>query len=872
MKIEMEKVFNPAEIEEKWFNFWNEKGYFIANNKSKKEKYVIVMPPPNITGSLTMGHVLNNTFQDIIIRMKRMQGYEVLWLPGIDHAGIATQNVVERELAKEGKTRFDLGREEFLKRVWKWKEKYGDLILKQLKKLGVSCDFSRTRFTMDPDLSEAVIEAFVRLYEKGLIYKGFYIINWCPRCATALADDEVEHREIVGKLYFIKYPLKEGGFITVATTRPETMLGDTAIAINPEDKKNKHFIGKIAILPFINREIPVIEDEAVDPEFGTGCVKVTPAHDRTDFEIGERHGLEKVIIMDRFGKMNENAGKFKGLDRFEAREKIVKELEEMELLSKIEEYKHSIGECYRCNTIIEPYLSEEWFVRMLPLAERAIEAAKKKEVIFFPSSYEKNYYNWLENVRDWCISRSIWWGHRIPVYECEKCGNIMVKRKPPEECVKCKSKKIKQDEKVLDTWFSSWLWPFSTMGWPKETEDFKKFYPTDTLVTGWDILFFWVARMIMAGIEFTGKVPFKNIVLTGMVRDEKRRKLSKSLGNSPDPLDLIKKYGADGVRFSMCLITPEGQDVLFSEKKMEIGRNFANKLWNASRLLFLNYEKEISFDETKLYIEDKWILYSLDELIKNVTRNLENFIFVDAAWKCYKFFWNEYCDWYLEFIKDRLKDKEKKKYALYVAFYVLEKFLRILHPFMPFITEEIWQKLPLPDKKESITISEWPTPSGFSYKEEYEDFEFIKKMITIIREIRGEYNIPINQKLNLFLRWLGSSSKKNIFIERIEEIKRLSFINEVEFIDTPIKKCAFATCEGVEIYIPIEGIVDIEKERRRIENEIEELKKHVNKIKKRLMSEDFVQKAPKEIVALNEKKLNEFNEKIEKLKIYLEHL
>ncbi|MEO0261701.1 MAG: valine--tRNA ligase, partial [candidate division WOR-3 bacterium] len=727
MKIEMEKVFKPCEIEEKWFSFWDEKGYFIANNKSKKEKYTIVMPPPNITGSLTMGHVLNNTFQDIIIRMKRMQGYEVLWLPGIDHAGIATQNVVERELAKEGKTRFDLGREEFLKRVWKWKEKYGDLILKQLKKLGVSCDFSRTRFTMDSELSEAVIEAFVRLYEKGLIYKGFYIINWCPRCTTALADDEVEHREIVGKLYFIKYPLKEGGFITVATTRPETMLGDTAVAINPDDKKNKHLIGKIAILPFINREIPIIGDEIVDPEFGTGCVKVTPAHDRNDFEIGERHGLEKVIVMDIFGKMNENAGKFKGLERFEARERIVKELEEMELLSKIEEYKHSIGECYRCHTIIEPYLSEEWFVRMLPLAEKAIEAAKNKEIIFFPTSYEKNYYNWLENVRDWCISRSIWWGHRIPVYECEKCGNIMVKRKTPKECVKCKSKKIKQEEKVLDTWFSSWLWPFSTMGWPKETEDFKKFYPTDTLVTGWDILFFWVARMIMAGIEFTGKVPFKNIVLTGMVRDEKRRKLSKSLGNSPDPLDLIKKYGADGVRFSMCLITPEGQDVLFSEKKMEIGRNFANKLWNASRLLFLNYENEISFDENKLYIEDKWILYSLDELIKNVTKDLENFAFVDAAWKCYKFFWNEYCDWYLEFIKDRFKDKEKKKYALYIAFYVIEKFLRILHPFMPFITEEIWQKLPFPDKKESITISEWPAPSGFSYKEEYEDFEFIKK-------------------------------------------------------------------------------------------------------------------------------------------------
>jgi valyl-tRNA synthetase len=813
--MEFEKIYNHLEIEDKWYKFWLEKKYFEADNKSKKESYVIVMPPPNITGILTMGHVLNNTFQDIIIRMKRMEGYEVLWLPGIDHAGIATQNVVEKELAKEGKTRFSLGREEFLKRVWEWKEKYGDIILKQLKKLGVSCDFSRTRFTMDKELSDAVLEAFVRLYEKGMIYKGLYIINWCPRCTTALSDDEVEHREVFGKLYYIKYPLKDGGYITVATTRPETMLGDTAVAINPEDKEKRKFLGRIAILPFLNREIPVIEDERVEIGFGTGFVKVTPAHDPVDFEIGRRHNLEMIVIMDKFAKMNENAGKFKGLDRFEAREKIVNELKEMGLLEKIEDYIHSVGECYRCNTIIEPYLSEQWFVRMKPLAEKAIEAAKKKEIIFFPSSYEKNYYNWLENVRDWCISRQIWWGHRIPVYICEECNNMIIKKEKPKECPKCKSKKLKQDEDVLDTWFSSWLWPFSTMGWPEETDDFKKFYPTTTLITGWDILFFWVARMIMAGIEFTGKVPFKNVVLTGMVRDEKRRKLSKSLGNSPDPLDLIKKYGADGVRFSMCLITPEGQDVLFSEKKMEIGRNFANKLWNASRLLFLNYDGRFNFDKNKFYLEDKWILYLLDEFLKNLKLLLDNFNFVDAAWRCYRFFWNEYCDWYLEFIKDRLKDEREKEYALGVAFYVLEKFLRALHPFMPFITEEIWQKLPLKKEKESIMISEWPKDEGFLFKEEYEDFEFIKKLIMEVRKIRGDYNIPVSQKTKLFLRWISSLERKDIFLKRIEEIKRLTFSEEIEFTENPLKKCAFGVVQGVEIYIPLEGIIDIEKGKKK---------------------------------------------------------
>jgi valyl-tRNA synthetase len=870
--MEFEKIYNHLEIEDKWYKFWLEKKYFEADNKSKRESYVIVMPPPNITGILTMGHVLNNTFQDIIIRMKRMEGYEVLWLPGIDHAGIATQNVVEKELAKEGKTRFDLGREEFLKRVWEWKEKYGDIILKQLKKLGVSCDFSRTRFTMDKELSDAVLEAFVRLYEKGMIYKGLYIINWCPRCTTALSDDEVEHREVFGKLYYIKYPLKDGGYITVATTRPETMLGDTAVAINPEDKEKRKFLGRIAILPFLNREIPVIEDERVEIGFGTGFVKVTPAHDPVDFEIGRRHNLEMIVIMDKFAKMNENAGKFKGLDRFEAREKIVNELKEMGLLEKIEDYTHSVGECYRCNTIIEPYLSEQWFVRMKPLAEKAIEAAKKKEIIFFPSSYEKNYYNWLENVRDWCISRQIWWGHRIPVYICEECNNMIIKKEKPKECPKCKSKKLKQDEDVLDTWFSSWLWPFSTMGWPKETDDFKKFYPTTTLITGWDILFFWVARMIMAGIEFTGKVPFKNVVLTGMVRDEKRRKLSKSLGNSPDPLDLIKKYGADGVRFSMCLITPEGQDVLFSEKKMEIGRNFANKLWNASRLLFLNYDGRFNFDKNKFYLEDKWILYLLDEFLKNLKLLLDNFNFVDAAWRCYRFFWNEYCDWYLEFIKDRLKDEREKEYALGVAFYVLEKFLRALHPFMPFITEEIWQKLPFKKEKESIMISEWPKDEGFLFKEEYEDFEFIKKLIMEVRKIRGDYNIPVSQKTKLFLRWISSLERKDIFLKRIEEIKRLTFSEEIEFTENPFKKCAFGVVQGVEIYIPLEGIIDIEKEKRKILEEIEEIKGHILKIERRLSNEDFINKAKKEVIIENEKKLMEFKEKMERLKLYLEHL
>ncbi len=872
MKEDMEIRYTPEEIEKRWYEFWLEKGFFKANSRSKKPAYVIVMPPPNITGMLTMGHVLNNTFQDIVIRMKRMQGYETLWLPGIDHAGIATQNVIERKLSAEGKTRFEIGREKFIEKVWEWKKEYSEIILTQLKKLGISCDWSRTRFTMDPSLSNAVLEAFVKLYEKGMIYRGLYIINWCPRCTTALSDDEVERKEIEGKLYYVKYPLKEGKHIEVATTRPETILGDSAVAINPEDKKNKELVGKTVILPFVDREIPVIEDEAVDPEFGTGCVKVTPAHDPLDFEIAERHGLERVVVMDKFGRMNENAGPFKGLDRFSARKKIIEELEKKGLLSKIEEHKHTLGECYRCHTVIEPYLSEQWFVRMRPLAEKAIEAVKKKEVLFFPQNWEKTYYHWLENVMDWCISRQIWWGHRIPVYECEKCGNIIIRKDRPKQCPKCKSRKLKQDEDVLDTWFSSWLWPFSTMGWPKDTPDMKKFYPTTTLITGWDILFFWVARMIMAGIEFTDKVPFKNIVLTGMVRDEKRRKLSKSLGNSPDPLEFIKKYGADAVRFSMCLITPEGKDVLFSEKKMEIGRNFANKLWNAGRLLLLNCEDKVILDKQKFAMEDKWILHVMEKLIKEVTESLNAFKFVDAAWLLYRFFWSEYCDWYLEFIKDRLKKKGEKVYALGVAFYVLDKFLRLFHPFMPFITEEIWQKLPFKKEAESIVVSTWPEPEGLIFKKEYENFEFLKKMVSEIRTIRGEYRISTKKKIVLFIRWITSSDKKNVIFDKIEEIKRLSSVEEIGFTETPLEESAFGTIEGFEIYIPLKGIIDIEKEKIRIETEMNDLKEHIIKIQKRLENEDFIRKAPKEVIYENEKKLRDFNEKFERLKTYLEHL
>ncbi len=872
--------YNPSEIEDKIYSIWLEKGYFAARPKSNAPKFSIMIPPPNITGVLTLGHVLNNTLQDIVVRWKRMQGYDVLWQPGIDHAGIATQNVVEKALAKEGKSRFDVGREEFLKRVWDWKEKYGNTILLQLRKLGVSCDWSRVKFTMDPDLSRAVIRAFVQLFKEGLIYRGTRIINWCPRCGTALADDEVEYVQRKGKLYYIKYPLVgENRNVVVATTRPETYLGDTAVAINPEDEIYKNLKGKRVRLPLINwkrvdynghtisEEIPVVESKRVELGFGTGVVKVTPAHDPVDFEIGEEHGLPQVQVMDSKAFMNENAGIFAGLTREEAREKVVKALEEAGYIEKIEDYSHNVGTCYRCNTVIEPYLSPQWFVKMKPLAERAYQVVKDSEIKIIPNQFEKIYFNWLENVKDWCISRQIWWGHRIPVYVCEDCGNLMVNEEEVKVCDKCGSSKIKQDEDVLDTWFSSWLWPFSTLGWPEETEYLKKYYPTDLLITGWDILFFWVARMIMAGYFFMKDKPFHRVYLHGLIRDEKRRKLSKSLGNSPDPLDLISKYGADGVRMGLMLITPEGQDVIYSEKKMEIGRNFANKLWNASRLLFMNLAdgKRFPLEAVPKTIEDKWILTLLDKTIVEVTEALEELDFNKAAWGIYNFFWGEYCDWYLETIKSRMSKEDDT--ALQNAFYILKNILQLLHPFMPFITEELWQKLPFDSLKESIMISEWPSTNGYNFTQEYEDFELLKKLIQSVRQIKSE--LAISEELSLMV----DGSKEDVVTllkNNIEILRSLGGIEEIGFAAG--QKGIPIIIGSYHFLIPLKDEGLINKMIADFNAEIEDLEKLLSDVERKLSNPDFLSKAPESVVQKEQEKKLNFSLKIEKLRMYIEGL
>ena len=871
--------YNPVEVEDKIYNFWTEKGYFKADPYSKKPKYSIMIPPPNITGVLTLGHVLNNTLQDIMVRFKRMQGHDVLWQPGIDHAGIATQNVVEKALAKENKTRFDVGREEFLKRVWEWKEKYGNTILLQLRKLGVSCDWSRVKFTMDPDLSRAVITAFVRLYKDGLIYRGTRIINWCPRCGTALADDEVEYVEKKGKLYYIKYPLVDGdGYVVVATTRPETYLGDTAVAVNPEDERYREIAGKMVRLPLIkwdristegavvSPEIPVVKSHRVDAEFGTGAVKVTPAHDPVDYEIGEELNLPKVKIMELDGTLNENAGIFKGMDREAARLKVVEELEKHGFIEKIEDYTHNVGTCYRCNTVIEPYLSPQWFVKIKPLAEKAAEAVRKGEVEIVPNQFEKIYFNWLDNVRDWCISRQIWWGHRIPVYTCQNCGNVMVEESPPSSCHSCGSKNIVQDEDVLDTWFSSWLWPFSTLGWPEKTEYLERYYPTDLLITGWDILFFWVARMVMAGYYFMGEKPFHRVYLHGLIRDEKRRKLSKSLGNSPDPLDLISKYGADGVRMGLMLITPEGQDVIYSEKKMEIGRNFVNKLWNAGRLLIMNHDgSKMNPEPAAESLEDKWILYLLDKTISEVTKALDDLDFNRAAWTLYDFFWSEYCDWYLEAIKPRLTKGDKT--ALQNGFYVFMNILKLLHPFIPFITEELWQKLPFEGLEESIMISKWPEVSGFNFEGEYRNFEIMKELIQGVRQIRSE--VGLSGEVKIYAEFededLLGTLKGNLhllsFLGGVNEVEKAYGVKGIPLI-----------VKSYHFLIPVEDKEKIERMVASFKAEIGELEELLRKVEEKLNNPSFLEKAPVEVVEKEREKKRNFGLKISKLRSYIEGL
>ncbi len=849
----MEKTYAPEKVEEKHYNRWMEKGYFRAEIDHTKKPFTIVIPPPNITGQLHMGHALDNTLQDIIIRWKRMSGYVTLWLPGTDHASIATEVKIVEQLAKEGKSKHDLGREEFLKRAWQWKKQYGGRIVEQLKKLGSSCDWSRERFTMDEGCSNAVTEVFVRLYEKGLIYQGNRIINWCTACKTALSDAEVEYSEKHGNLWHIKYPVKDGSeFIVIATTRPETMLGDTAVAVHPEDKRYKHLVGKTVILPLLNKEIPIIADEYVEREFGTGAVKITPAHDPNDFEVGLRHDLDSIRVMDDDGVMNSNAGPYEGLDRYEARERIVNDLEDQGLLIKVEDHDHNVGECYRCGTTVEPIVSKQWFVRMEPLARAAIDVVKEGEIKFIPERFSKTYFNWMENIKDWCISRQLWWGHRIPAYYCQDCGHTIVSRERPSTCSQCGQSTITQDPDVLDTWFSSALWPFSTLGWPDDTEDLRYFYPTDVLVTGYDIIFFWVARMIFSGLEQMKEKPFSHVLVHGIVRDAQGRKMSKSLGNGIDPLEVIEKYGADALRFSLITGNSPGNDMRFYWEKVESGRNFANKIWNAARFIHMHImDRSININlEGVTDTVDQWILSRYNRIVKEVTDNLEKFELGIALQKLYDFIWNEYCDWYIELVKPRLfsEDQDSKDTALYVLSYVLSNTLKLLHPFMPFITEEIWQHLP--NEGQSIMVSSWPVYNDVLDKPQAEErMEAIMDAIKGIRNIRSEMNVPISRRPKAIIvrddEGFKLTEEYRAYFCRLAGVSQL----EVQCNKQGIPDNAVSLVTGMgDIYIPLEDLIDIDMEIKRLIKEKERLEAELRRVNGKLNNQGFVQKAPEKVV------------------------
>ncbi len=855
----LEKVYNPKAVEGKWYDFWMEHELFRADETSDAPPYSIVIPPPNVTGSLHMGHALNNTLQDILIRTRRMQGYNALWVPGMDHAGIATQNVVERQLAEEGKTRHDLGREKFIERVWKWREESGGTIIHQLKRLGASCDWSRERFTMDEGLSRAVKEVFYRLYHEGLIYRGDYVINWCPRCHTALSDLEVEHEPHQGHLYHIRYPLKDGGEVIVATTRPETMLGDTAVAVNPSDERYKHLIGKMAILPIVNREIPIIGDRYVDVEFGTGALKVTPAHDMNDFLLGQTHHLEMIKVIDDEGMMSEAAGEaYRGLDRFACREKIVKDLEAQGYLVKIEPYDHQVGHCYRCKTVIEPSLSKQWFVKIKPLAEKAIEAVRKGDTRIIPPIWEKTYYDWMENIRDWCISRQIWWGHRIPAWYCRDCGHITVEREEVTACAKCGSSNLWQETDVLDTWFSSALWPFSTLGWPDRTKDLEVYYPTSVLVTGFDILFFWVARMMM-GLHFMGDVPFHDVYIHALVRDAHGQKMSKSKGNVIDPLVMMDKFGTDAFRFTLAAFAAQGRDILLSEDRIEGYRNFANKIWNAARFIFQSSPdfREIPQAEAATHRYNRWILHELNETIKSVTEAIDQYRFNEAAGEIYQFFWHRFCDWYLELIKPILYGRrlpEALDETRRTLFYVLDQSLRILHPFMPYLTEEIWQRIP----HEGLSIVKAPFPA---YRETFVDkaaageMELVIQAVTGIRNIRGEMEIPPSRLLDAVVNVHENSvaSVLEAHAEAIKDLARLESLEVARGAERP-KGSATAIFEAFDIYVPILGIVDIAGELARIEKRLAKHEKELTQIERKLANRNFLEKAPADVVEKEKEK------------------
>ena len=885
----MKKQYDPSQVEEKIYKLWLDKKSFSADETSKKIVYSIVIPPPNVTGILHMGHALNNTVQDVLIRYKRMSGFETLWLPGTDHAGIATQNVVERRLAKEGKNRYELGREAFVKEVWKWKEHYQSTIINQLKKLGVSCDWDRERFTMDAGLSAAVRKVFIKLYQDGLIYRGKYIINWCPRCRTALSDEEAAHREVKGKLWYFHYPFAEGkGSVMVATTRPETMLGDTAVAVNPSDERYKALIGKKVILPLANREISVIADDFVDKDFGTGAVKVTPAHDPNDFLIGQRHAMEPVVVIDEGGIMCGNIPeKYIGLDRFNCRKKIVEDMEKEGLLNTIEDHFHAVGHCYRCDTIVEPYYSDQWFVKMKPLAEKALEPVYNNTIKLYPARWRKTYIEWMENIRDWCISRQIWWGHRIPVWYCNECNEIIVADETPEQCSQCNATSLRQDEDVLDTWFSSWLWPFSTMGWPEGTPLMKKFYPTNALVTAPEILFFWVARMIMAGLYCTGNIPFSDVILHGTVRDKSGSKMSKSLGNAIDPLEIISQYGADALRFSIIMITAQGADVFLEKDTFDIGRNFANKLWNASRFLLGNIQETQNFSElpeNKTFkAEDTWILSRLNRSIRNVKKAIELYRLNEACHIIYDFTWHDFCDWYVEAKKSDLyqdDDPVRKENALNLCSYVLSQILKLLHPIMPHITEEIWQHLqrkiryPLVVDNDTIIKDIYPEVDKTFINEEIENkFGLLKEVIVALRTIRAENNVPPDKKGTAVVIPIDKTTSE--WLSAQTHLVNLFAHLEKTAVDSKAKKPAFAgqsVVKGNQVFLELEDLIDRDVEIDRLKKEVDRMNRMAENAKKKLENENFITKAPDAVIAKEKEKYNGIVLNLEKLQKNLKEL
>lgn len=867
-----DREYKPEDIERKWYDFWmDERSFHADENDDVKPPYAIVIPPPNVTGVLHMGHALNNTLQDIMIRYKRMDGFNALWMPGTDHAGIATQNVVEKALAAKGVSRHDLGREAFIDEVWKWREKHGDLIINQLKRLGASCDWERIRFTMDEGLSNAVRKVFVTLYQEGLIFRSDYIVNWCPRCHSAISDLEVEHEEESGFLWHIRYPFAEGeGGIVVATTRPETMLGDTCIAVNPTDERYAPVVGKEVILPILNRRIPIIADPVVDKEFGTGAVKITPAHDLNDYELGLRHGLDIIVIMDESGVMNENAGPYQGMDRFACRRKLEEDLQEQGYLIDKTPYTVPVGKCYRCKTVIEPYLSKQWFVNTKPLADEAIRAVKEGRTRIIPKQWEKTYYEWMYNIRDWCISRQIWWGHRIPAWYCEDCGEVIVSEEGPVSCPHCKSDRLRQETDVLDTWFSSGLWPFSTMGWPEKTRTLEKFYPTNVLITGFDILFFWVARMMMMGLKFMGKVPFYDVYLHALVRDEQGQKMSKSKGNIVDPIIEMDKYGADAFRFALTAFAAMGRDVRISDKRIQGYRFFINKIWNAGKFVLANTEgfdpRSVSPAEADFSLADAWILTELNKTVEATRTALEEYRFNDAADRLYQFTWHQFCDWYIELSKPLL-NTDAVPVTRWVLWHVLKSVLKLLHPVIPFVTEEIWQHLPGRGGRSIVTAAYPKVEKALDFPEKAREMGYIIDIITGVRSIRGETNIPPSAQLDVVLRMKSKEIEAAVdtygfFVRDLARVRSIGFIPEGA---SRPKRCALAVTAEAEVYVPLEGVIDIDKEKERLSKQMGKMEKELEGKRKKLSNEGFLQKADPAVVAEQRQIKEELEFKLEKL-------